>query len=137
MDAGERFSDDGVPLRTIIERLDRDDTFALAVVMKCEGSTPRVAGTMALIDETGAIDGTIGGGLTDPSKRASWLERTRMTLEFNRRAGIPATIVCTGNDVPGQSAAATRLSGFRGLGLRSGKRPSGSGRGASTLAWMQ
>jgi hydroxypyruvate isomerase len=63
----------------------------------------------------GAPDGTVGGGLTDPANRASWLERTRMTLEFNRRAGIPATIVCTGNEVPGQSVAATRRSVLDGL----------------------
>ncbi len=49
----------------------------------------------------GAPDGTIGGGLTDPSKRAEWLERTAKTLAFNTAAGIPATIVCTGNVIPG------------------------------------
>jgi xanthine dehydrogenase accessory factor len=36
--------------------------FALAVVLADTGSTPRKAGTKALIDATGAIDGTIGGG---------------------------------------------------------------------------
>jgi len=36
--------------------------FALAVVLADSGSTPRKAGTKALIDESGAIDGTIGGG---------------------------------------------------------------------------
>jgi len=36
--------------------------FALAVVLADTGSTPRKAGTKALIDSTGAIDGTIGGG---------------------------------------------------------------------------
>ncbi len=51
----------------------------------------------------GAPDGSLGGGLTDPAHRREWLERTRMTLAFNQAAGIPATIVCTGNVVPGRS----------------------------------
>ena len=49
----------------------------------------------------GSPDGSVGGGLTDPAMRELWLERTRMTLDFNRAAGIPMTIVCTGNDVDG------------------------------------
>jgi hydroxypyruvate isomerase len=63
----------------------------------------------------GGADGAVGGGLVNPANRPQWLERTRMTLEFNRRAGIPATIVCTGNTVPGQSAADSRLSVLEGL----------------------
>ena len=51
----------------------------------------------------GAPDGSIGGGLTDPKKRAQWLERAEMTFGFNKAAGIPATIVCTGNVVQGMS----------------------------------
>jgi hydroxypyruvate isomerase len=51
----------------------------------------------------GAPDGSIGGGLTNPANRAQWLERTKMTLAFNKAAGIPATIVCTGNTVAGMS----------------------------------
>jgi len=47
----------------------------------------------------GAPDGSIGGGLTNPANREQWLERTRLTLEFNKAAQIPATIVCTGNAV--------------------------------------
>ncbi len=51
----------------------------------------------------GAPDGSIGGGLTDPGNRRQWLKRAEMTLDFNKAAGIPATIVCTGNVVPGMS----------------------------------
>lgn len=51
----------------------------------------------------GAPDGSIGGGLTDPTKRRTWLERASMTLDFNKQAGIPATIVCTGNRVDGMT----------------------------------
>ncbi|MCC6486465.1 MAG: TIM barrel protein [Candidatus Hydrogenedentes bacterium] len=51
----------------------------------------------------GAPDGSIGGGLTDPARREDWLERARMTIAFTREAQIPASIVCTGNVVPGMS----------------------------------
>src|SRR3954467_10826616 len=43
--------------------------FALAVVMKDSGSTPRKAGTKAIIDEEGSIWGTIGGGLLESDAR--------------------------------------------------------------------
>jgi len=49
----------------------------------------------------GAPDGSIGGGLTNPANRSQWLERTKMTLEYTKAAG--ASIVCTGNVVPGMS----------------------------------
>jgi hydroxypyruvate isomerase len=51
----------------------------------------------------GAPDGSIGGGLTNPANRGQWLQRARMTIEFNKEAQIPATIVCTGNLVKGMS----------------------------------
>ena len=63
----------------------------------------------------GAPDGAIGGGLTDPRNRPQWLERTRLTLDFNQAAGIPATIVCTGNVVPGMSDAQMETSVLDGL----------------------
>ena len=62
MDSVERISGEGALLPIIVERIERGRAFAIAVVMKSEGSTPRAAGTMALIEETGAIIGTIGGG---------------------------------------------------------------------------
>jgi hydroxypyruvate isomerase len=63
----------------------------------------------------GSPDGSIGGGLTDPGKREQWLARTRATLDFNLKAGIPATIVCTGNLVAGLSAAQMERSVLEGL----------------------
>ena len=51
----------------------------------------------------GSPDGSIGGGLTNPANRNQWLERARMTIEFTKEAHIPATIVCTGNEVDGMS----------------------------------
>ena len=63
----------------------------------------------------GAPDGSIGGGLTNPAHRSQWLERTKMTLAFNVAAGNPATIVCTGNDVPGMSDQQMEASVLAGL----------------------
>jgi len=63
----------------------------------------------------GAPDGTIGGGLTDPRNRGQWLERARMTIDFTRRAGIPATIVCTGNTIPGMTDEQLHESVIEGL----------------------
>ncbi len=60
-------------------------------------------------------DGAIGGGLTNPARRADWLARVRMTFDFNKRARIPATIVCTGNVVPGMSDAEMEASVLEGL----------------------
>ncbi len=64
----------------------------------------------------GSPDGSIGGGLTDPANRRQWLDRVRMTLAFNQAAGIPATIVCTGNVVPGRSDRQMEKSVLAGLG---------------------
>ncbi len=75
----------------------------------------RRAGVRVTSTVIGSPDGSIGGGLTDPAKRGAWLERTRMTLDFNRRAGIPATIVCTGNTMAGRTAAQLRASVLEGL----------------------
>lgn len=75
----------------------------------------RRAGVRITNTVIGSPDGAVGGGLTDPARRPQWLERARATLEFNRRAGIPATIVCTGNEVPGRPADAVRRSVLEGL----------------------
>jgi hydroxypyruvate isomerase len=63
----------------------------------------------------GAPDGSIGGGLTNPANREQWLGRARMTLDFTRRANIPATIVCTGNEVPGMTDQQMMESVIEGL----------------------
>jgi hydroxypyruvate isomerase len=63
----------------------------------------------------GSPDGSIGGGLTDPSNRKQWLDRARMTLAFNQAAGIPATIICTGNVPVGRSDRQVEKSVTAGL----------------------
>ncbi len=63
----------------------------------------------------GAPDGSIGGGLTNPANREQWIERAKMTLAFNQAAGIPATIVCTANTVPGLTDQQMEASVLAGL----------------------
>ena len=63
----------------------------------------------------GSPDGSVGGGLTDPSKRDQWLERSRMTIDFTKEAQIPATIVCVGNVIEGMTDEAMTDSIIEGL----------------------
>ena len=63
----------------------------------------------------GAPDGSIGGGLTAPENLEQWLQRARMTIEFTKEAQIPATIVCTGNQVAGASDEQMMCSVLNGL----------------------
>jgi xanthine dehydrogenase accessory factor len=51
--------------QAVVDWIDAGRPFALAVVLRGLGSTPRKAGTKAIIDATGSIWGTIGGGLLE------------------------------------------------------------------------
>ena len=47
------------------ELIDNGETFAIALVLNAEGSTPRKEGARAIITQTGKIFGTIGGGAVE------------------------------------------------------------------------
>ncbi len=49
----------------VVEFIDSGRSFAVALVIKAEDSTPRKSGVKAIIDETGKIWGTLGGGLVE------------------------------------------------------------------------
>ena len=49
----------------VVEFIDGGRSFAVAMVLKAEDSTPRKAGVKAIIDETGKIWGTLGGGIVE------------------------------------------------------------------------
>ncbi|MDH5453956.1 MAG: XdhC family protein, partial [Paracoccaceae bacterium] len=49
----------------VVEFIDGGRPFAVALVLRAEGSTPCKAGVKAIIDETGKIWGTLGGGLVE------------------------------------------------------------------------
>lgn len=63
----------------------------------------------------GSPDGSIGGGLTDASHLAEWLQRTDATLAYCRDADIGAAIVCTGNLVHRLPRAQMRQNVLEGL----------------------
>lgn len=63
----------------------------------------------------GSPDGSVGGGLTDATRRPEWLKRTDATLAYCREAHIGAAIVCTGNLVKGLSRAQMRQNVLDGL----------------------
>jgi xanthine dehydrogenase accessory factor len=49
----------------VVEFIDSGRSFAVALILKAEGSTPRKAGVRAIIDHTGNIWGTLGGGIVE------------------------------------------------------------------------
>ena len=63
----------------------------------------------------GSPDGSVGGGLANPANRDAWLARAAMTIDFTKAAGIPATIVCTGDVIPGLSDEQMHHSVVEGL----------------------
>ena len=60
--------------QTILEFADSGQVFAVALVLKAEGSTPRKAGVRAVIDQTGKIYGTLGGGLVEAEAQRRAIE---------------------------------------------------------------
>ena len=48
--------------RKIVEFIDSGRSFVVTLILKVDGSTPRKAGVKAVIDDTGKIWGTLGGG---------------------------------------------------------------------------
>ena len=71
--------------QALVDLADRGDPFAVAVVLKVTGSTPRKAGTKALVDSSGAIVGTIGGGEVeaDTQRRAVQAVRSGRPVVFD------------------------------------------------------
>jgi xanthine dehydrogenase accessory factor len=60
--------------QTIVEFIDGGEVFAVALVLKAEGSTPRKAGVRAVIDRDGKIYGTLGGGLVEAEAQRQAVE---------------------------------------------------------------
>jgi xanthine dehydrogenase accessory factor len=63
--------------RAVVQRIDRAEPFALAVVLRAEGSTPCKAGAKAIVDATGAIEGTVGGGAVEAEVQRRAIEAIR------------------------------------------------------------
>jgi xanthine dehydrogenase accessory factor len=89
--------------QTIVEFIDGGEVFAVALVLKAEGSTPRKAGVRAVIDQTGKIYGTLGGGLVEAEAQRRAVEacKSKLPIVFdmelygpNRTADAP---ICGGS----------------------------------------
>ncbi len=87
----------------VLEFIDDGVSFAVGLVLSAEGSTPRKAAVRAVIDETGKIWGTLGGGLVEAEgqRRAVEVCRTKRPIVFdmllhgaNRAADDP---ICGGS----------------------------------------
>lgn len=64
--------------RTIVDYAEEGREFAVATVLEAEGSTPREAGTKAVIEPDGTIHGTIGGGAVEAETQRRASEAIRL-----------------------------------------------------------
>ena len=60
--------------RKIVEFVDSGQRFVVALVMKVDGSVPQITGAKAVIDETGRIWGTVGGGRVEATAQRQAVE---------------------------------------------------------------
>jgi xanthine dehydrogenase accessory factor len=84
--------------RQIVEFVEQGGPFVVALVLRAEGSTPRGAGTKAVIDSRGKIWGTVGGGAAEAESQRRALE----ALELKRPIVFDFRLEGTdhGGDVP-------------------------------------
>jgi len=70
----------------IVEFIDSGEVFAVALILKAEGSTPRKAGVRAIIQQTGKIHGTLGGGLVEAEAQRRAVEacRSKQPIVFDK-----------------------------------------------------
>jgi xanthine dehydrogenase accessory factor len=71
--------------QTVVQFIDDGASFAVGLVLSAEGSTPRKAAVRAVIDQTGKIWGTLGGGLVEAEaqRRAVEVCRTKRPAVFD------------------------------------------------------
>lgn len=60
--------------RRVAELADGGRSFAVALILKADGSTPRKAGVKAVIDENGRVWGTVGGGQVEAESQRRAVE---------------------------------------------------------------
>lgn len=60
--------------RKIVEFIDSGRSFALVTILKADGSTPQKAGVKAVVDKTGKIWGTLGGGSVEAEAQRRTIE---------------------------------------------------------------
>ena len=87
--------------RKINELLEKEERFAVATVVKTEGSTPRKVGAKMLIMENGSTHGSIGGGkpetvIINEALKAIHDEKPR-SISFRLDKGSNLEMICGGN----------------------------------------
>jgi xanthine dehydrogenase accessory factor len=84
--------------QNIVAFIDCGRKFAAAIILNAAGSTPRKAGVWAVIDDTGRITGTLGGGAVEAQaqRRAIHSCRSYMPVLFD----IELQGADSGSDVP-------------------------------------
>ena len=82
----------------VVEFIDAGRSFALATILRAEGSTPRKAGVRAIIDEKGRIWGTLGGGAVEAEaqRRAVEVCKSKQTIVFE----LALEGACASDDAP-------------------------------------
>jgi xanthine dehydrogenase accessory factor len=91
------------PNQAVVEFIDSGRAFALAVVLRGAGSTPRKAGTKAIVDSDGSIWGTIGGGLLESEAQRVALDAMQskrpvvFDFKFSGASACGDDPVCGGN----------------------------------------
>jgi xanthine dehydrogenase accessory factor len=77
--------------RAIVDFAESGRAFAVAIVLRSAGSTPRKAATKAIIDSSGAIRGTIGGGFVEAETQRRAVEAIRsgrpLVFDFTLEGG--------------------------------------------------
>ena len=68
--------------RAVLAHIDAARPFAIALVLDTEGSAPRAPGTIALVDASGAVCGTIGGGAVEAEAQRRAIEACRAGRPF-------------------------------------------------------
>ncbi|MBN2594426.1 MAG: XdhC family protein [Sedimentisphaerales bacterium] len=61
----------------VVDFIDKGEVFAVALVLEAKGSTPRKAGVRAIIEATGKIHGTLGGGIVEAEAQRRAVEACR------------------------------------------------------------
>lgn len=114
--------------QAIVEMADRGAAFALAVVLRAEGSTPCKAGAKAVIDAQGAIVGTVGGGAVEAEtqRRAAEAVKTDRAGVFDVSLQGDGGPICGGTmRVLIDPAAARRRAAYAAAVAASGRRSRG------------
>lgn len=82
----------------------KQDTLAVATILRTHGSTPRKAGTTMIVHPDGSIFGTIGGGRAENEIRLSAVDALkkkerfrRIYVDLNDDVAIKEGMVCGGN----------------------------------------